>query len=131
MLRKLIALFRKKLKGPPSEFKVGFDENTVWVESPVGERKSLSWSELIGVAIRTTDQGPFVDDVFWLLASKKDVIVYPSTAEGSKELLGKLQELRDFNNERVMEAMFCAENKTFIVWDHEGRQKQVGVGSIN
>lgn len=71
--------------------------------------------------METTGEGPFIEDVWWHLASTDSVITYPSEATGAEEILSRLQKFPDFNNERLIEAMTCAENHTFILWDHEGR----------
>ena len=128
MLKKIISLFKKYepkdnevSKSPYAAVKVWFDKEHAWVHWPSKEPESIKWDSLIGVAVETTDQGPFVEDVYWLLASKEKVISYPSEASGSEEMLKRLQEIPTFNNERLIEAMTCTDNQTFILWDHEGR----------
>jgi hypothetical protein len=118
-------LFQKKktFVDPFSEVEVGFDDNEIWALWPSKEKRSLAWSDLIGVAVETTDEGPFTEDVFWHLGGKNGVLTYPSSAKCADQLLERLQKLPEFNNERLIEAMTCAENKTFIIWDHQGRQK--------
>ena len=137
MFEKLKSLFKKPVEpslgtgavgtgtaSSSSAVKVGFDESCIWVESPDNDTRSLSWSDLIGVAVETTDQGLFVEDVYWLLATKDEVAVYPDCAEGAKELLERLQELPDFNNGRLIEAMACTTSRVFLLWDHEGEQNE-------
>ena len=103
--------------------KVWFDEDGAWSHWPGKDPKSVAWSELIGVAIETTDQGPFVEDVWWHLATKTDVLTYPSDATGADELLERLQNIPTFNNERLIQVMASTSNQTFILWDHEGRHQ--------
>lgn len=130
MLKKIVSLFRKKnpdipnlTVSPYASVKVWFDQDCVWVHWPSKDPESIQWNSLVGVAVETTDQGPFVEDVYWHIASKEKVITYPSEATGVGDLLKRLQELPTFNNERLIEAMSCAENQTFILWDHEGRHQ--------
>ncbi len=124
-IKKLLSLLQKKksVADPFSEVEVGFDDENVWALWPGKEKQSLAWSDLIGVAVETTDGGPFTEDVFWHLGGKNGVLTYPSSAKSSERLLERLQKLPEFNNERVMEAMMCTENRTFIIWDYQGRQK--------
>jgi hypothetical protein len=132
MLKKFLLFFKKsepqnkdisKLKSPYEAVKVWFEDQQVWVQWPSKEPESIKWDAIIGIAIETNDQGPFVEDVYWLLASKEKVISYPSEATGTEEMLKRLQEIPTFNNERLIDAMTCTDNQTFILWDHEGRHK--------
>ncbi|WP_331352348.1 hypothetical protein [Cellvibrio sp. UBA7671] len=108
---------------PYAAVKVWFDEDYAHVRWPEKEPQSVAWSELIGVAVETTDQGPFVEDVWWHLATKNGVVTYPSEATGAGELLRRLQEIPSFNNERLIQAMASTSNQMFLLWDHEGRHK--------
>lgn len=72
--------------------------------------------DLKKVAILTTDQGPIKDDVFWLFHFK-NVIVIPQGCPGEEKIIENIQKLPSFNNEQVIKAMSCSENKTFLVWE--------------
>ena len=76
----------------------------------------VRWSDLKAVLIETTDQGPFQNDVFWVLVGEHSRCVVPQEAEGAQALLAKLQTLAGFDNGVVVEAMGTAENKTFVCW---------------
>jgi len=47
-----------------------------------GKTAEIRWDALVGVAIETTDQGPFVDDVFYILGGEEDSVICPSEARG-------------------------------------------------
>ena len=79
-------------------------------------RQAVRWNDLTAVLIETTDQGPFKNDVFWVLVGEKSRCVVPQEAEGSQEMLARLQNLAAFDNDAVVEAMGTAENKTFVCW---------------
>lgn len=83
----------------------------------------MAWNELIGIAVETTDEGPFVKDVWWHLATKYGVLTYPSEAMGTGELLKRLQKIPTFNNERLIQAMSSTSNQTLILWDDKGRHQ--------
>lgn len=78
--------------------------------------QAVRWSDLTAVLIETTDQGPFQNDVFWVLIGRAGRCVVPQEAEGSQALLAQLQTLPGFDSAVVVEAMGSAENKTFVCW---------------
>ncbi len=109
---------------PESLFVVGFDAERFWCTYPGKGEQSLLWSELIGVAVETTDEGPLVPDVFFILGAKEGTLVFPQGATGDEEMLRRLQELPGFNNSALFEAMTCTDNKTFICWERRPEQER-------
>lgn len=95
---------------------VHFDDTKVTRTMRDGKHEIIQWSELREVAIITTNEGPFVDDVFWVLSGTDTGCLVPSEADGAKELLAHLQKLPGFNNEAVIQAMGSTENGKFICW---------------
>lgn len=83
-----------------------------------GSVQEIRWADLYEIGIVTTDEGPFVDDVFWLLLdeTRKAGCVIPSEAPGLNELLQKLFALPGFDSEAVVRAMGCTDNATFLCW---------------
>lgn len=82
--------------------------------------EQVRWDELSKVEIHTTDEGPFVEDVFFVLhgAQNRGCVIGQSEAYGT-ELLSRLQELPGFHNEQVIAAMGCSENARFLCWERE------------
>lgn len=74
--------------------------------------------DLSRASIITTADGPFRDDVFWLLLFKT-IVMIPQGVPGEDRLLGRLQELEGFNNEAVIEAMASTEANAFHVYGKE------------
>jgi hypothetical protein len=95
---------------------VTFDELGVKRVMRDGRTESISWDELQEVVIVTTDEGPFVDDVFWVLTGAEKGCAVPSEAEGAQALLSRLQTLPGFRNEAVILAMSSAVNARFPCW---------------
>ena len=98
---------------------VEFDEIKITRTMRDGKQETLQWSELREIAIITTDEGPFVDDVFWVLSGTDTGCLVPSEADGAKELLMYLQKLPGFNNEAVIHAMGSTENAKFVCWSKQ------------
>jgi len=96
--------------------RVVFDTERVTRIMPSGKTETVRWDELQEVFILTTDEGPMADDVFWMLCDKDGGCAIPSEAEGTKELLVRLQQLPDFDNEAVIKAMGSTCNAKFICW---------------
>jgi len=120
----LLSFLKRIFKGdgklyPESLTQVGFDSERIWVKHPDQDEESILWEELIGVAIRTTDEGPYNPDVFWILGTKEKTLIYPGGATGESEMIERLQKLPNFDNEAVISAMGSAFNNTFICWENK------------
>lgn len=76
----------------------------------------VNWSEIEQIYIRTTDHGPFDDDVFIDVETAHSKFSVSQAAPGASQLLAQLQELPGFNNEAVLQAMGCTDNKIFLCW---------------
>jgi len=100
---------------------VTFDDEGVTRTRRDGLVEYVGWDELLSVDIATTNEGPWFDDVFWLLSAGDHGCVVSSEAEGMGELLLRLQELPGFDDEAVIRAMGCTDNERFAVWSRESR----------
>ncbi|MCB1174761.1 MAG: hypothetical protein KDK39_14420 [Leptospiraceae bacterium] len=83
-----------------------------------GQSHHNSFNEIKKAAIITTDEGPFVDDVFWLLVLES-IVMIPQGIEGEDQLLPRLQQLPGFHNELVIKAMSSVGNDSFEVWSRD------------
>jgi hypothetical protein len=95
---------------------VSFDDRAISCRWPDGSMSSVAWEELRAVEIRTTEAGPFAEDVFFLLRCDRGDCLLPQGAEGSDKLLDRLQKLPGFDNRAVIAAMTCTDNATFPCW---------------
>ena len=113
-------LFRRLVKPKtPARAAVSFDDLSVRCRRPDGLVETVRWAELRAVVIHTTDAGPFVEDVFWVLAGDQSDCVIPSDAVGMKPLLNRMQELPGFDNAAVIEAMGSTDNREFLCWQRQ------------
>lgn len=94
---------------------VSFDTVGVSYTLPGGVARRITWADLRSVEIVTTNEGPFVEEVFWVLHGTGAPLVIPQSASGSDALLARLQELPGFDNEAVIAAMSSA-GKRFLCW---------------
>lgn len=133
MGRLLDRLFGSRSSGTRPSSRQAFDEADVWVSFdsrrvevswPGKPPREIPWDELEGVAIETNDEGPFANDVMWLLGTRNGVVPFPNGATGINEILTPFQELPDFDNEAVVKAMTSVEKRVFVAWDRQGRHRK-------
>ena len=103
-------------KRPAAVETITFNSQSVSRRRTSGETESVRWQDLQEVSIITTDQGPFVDDLFWVLIGREGGCLAPSQANGTPELVERLQQLPGFDNEAVLQAMQSTQNDKFLVW---------------
>lgn len=101
---------------PEAQWTVTITDEGVSCTRPDGVTGSVAWDDLRVVVIETNDEGPFMMDVFWLLAGVDGGCVVPQGATGGAALLERLQALPGFDNDAFIQAMGCTENQRFICW---------------
>ena len=102
-----------------SKDEVSFDETGVKRIMRDGRTEFISWDELQEVVIITTDRGPWVDDVYYVLSGTDRGCAVPSEAVGMQALVPRLQALPGFKNEAAIQAMGSTRNATFLCWSRE------------
>jgi len=95
---------------------VSFDTVGVLYTPPGSASSRVEWSDLRAVEVATTDAGPFVEDVFWVLHGSGQLLLIPQSAGGSDALLSRFQELPGFDSRAVIAAMSSAGNERFPCW---------------
>ena len=99
---------------------ITFDDTGVRRVSPEGGVEEVRWDDLTEVRIVTTDEGPFGEDVYWLLAGSEETgIAVPGSAV-IDDLLDRLQGLPGFDNEQMIQAMTSTDNAQFRCWQRAG-----------
>lgn len=97
---------------------VAFNEEKVVRTMSNGEVEVVRWSELQSVAVITTGDGPWSEDVFWVLRSQSgEGAAVPQGAQGAEELLKRLQALPGFRDDLFIQAMGSTQNATFVCWE--------------
>ncbi len=100
---------------------VQVDEQGVSVATKRGI-ESVTWPLIERVRILTTSGGPFVEDVFFVLeASNGKGCVVPHAAAVRTKLLEELEtRLPGVRDNKVIEAMGCASDNSFTIWEKPG-----------
>jgi hypothetical protein len=96
-----------------------WDDTRVCVRYPEGRVVTVRWDSLSSVRIRTTDEGPWRPDVFWLLTDLDGVVlISPQGATGEDGFLQELERrLRGFDDREVIKAMGSTDNAVFTMWE--------------
>src|ERR1035437_9364730 len=111
---------RKPTPSSPAQREtVAFDDEQIVRTMRDGRQETVRWSDLQIVSIVTTDEGPFSVDVFWMLSGSETGCLVPSETEGMKQLLARLQQLPEFDNEAVIRAMGSTGNVNFLCWQRK------------
>lgn len=93
------------------------DDAGVRRELADGSRESISWDDLQRVGIRTIPDGPWEEDIFFLLEGTNGTgCAVPSGHPSADALMSKLQVLPGFDNELFVEAMTTTDDGLFICW---------------
>lgn len=81
-------------------------------------RESVRWSHVVNVRIATTDEGPFLEDFYWLLQEADGAgCAIDSSLAATCDLLARLQRLPRFDNRAVMAASGSTANARFLCWE--------------
>lgn len=107
--------------GPRQREFVQIDEVGVAVETKAGVER-VTWADLSKVRILTTNEGPWIEDVYFLLEARDGHrCAVPHEAAVRTRLLEELQSrLQGVRDDKVIEAMGCTDNNSFTIWERPG-----------
>ena len=104
----------------PGDGGITVDEAGVRRKLADGTEESVTWENLAEVAIRTTPEGPWKEDVFFLLvAAGGGGCAVPAGHPSADDLMNRLQSLPDFDNDAFIEAMTTIEDGLFVIWQKQ------------
>lgn len=114
---------KKSLKSrqPGDPWRVNLADERIEAIDPAGEARSIMLTDIRRIAIQTTADGPFGDDVWWLLFAKDDqpAIRFPQGAVGEQAALDLFTARPGFDFEEMIQAMGSTDNALFLVWRAE------------
>ena len=85
--------------------------------SIAGKAFSFAIADIVKIAVLTTDQGPFYDDVALAITLGDRVFVIPSENKlYDKFLFGGISKKLTIDFEKAMEAASCTENAEFVIY---------------
>jgi hypothetical protein len=80
---------------------------------------TIRWEDVREVRIRTTSDGPFVDDVFFIVRDAAGQVSIPQSAM-PPGLVERLQALPGFDNEAMIQAMTSMRDAEFVCYSADG-----------
>src|SRR5262245_31341211 len=96
---------------------IRIDDHGVRRELANGKVEQVAWDDLEEMFVLTTADGPFAEDVFFVLVGRAgNGCVVPQSAPESTPLLERLQRLPGFDNETFIRAMASCEDARFVCW---------------
>jgi len=99
---------------------ITIDDDGVRRQLADGTEESVTWAKLKEVAIRTTPEGPWKEDVFFLLVAEGGGgCAVPAGDPSADALMSRLQSLPDFDNDAFIEAMTTIEDGLFVIWQRQ------------
>jgi hypothetical protein len=111
----LVLALLSRLRRRP--LRVTLDADDEGIRRTVGETsEGVRWDELLRVQIITTDEGPFVDDVYWLFLGPDEKGCVVENAHIDDRVLSRIAKLPNVDYAAVIMAMGSAENASFLVW---------------
>src|SRR6185503_14928778 len=91
-------------------------QDTISCTRPNGDIDEVRWDDLERVEVLTSDAGPDVTDVYFILGGSDTECIIPMGSAGDEHLLEKLQTLPGFDNAAYSTAMSSTEDGRFVVW---------------
>lgn len=113
-----ISEFLKSLAKPRLTENVKVNNEELIREISDGTIERVRWEDLKSVTIVTTDQGPFLEDVFFVFETKDAGVVISQEWSVKLKLLDHIEKkLEGVDNEQFIAAMGCTDNARFTIWD--------------
>ncbi|RNL80913.1 hypothetical protein [Nocardioides marmorisolisilvae] len=111
-----MGIFRRRTRNAEHSVEIVFDDEGARRLYRGETTHRVSWADLERVALRTTDDGPFAEDLFWVLVGSRGTgFVIPSSLI-PHGMVERLQQLPGFDNEAVIQAMQSVTENVFVAW---------------
>ena len=110
--------FLRRYKRPIRAHRVIMTDDAIVHVLPDESETIIRWDDLYEIRILTTDEGPFNEDVFYVLLAQDKITgcIIPLNAAGNEMLFSKIQKLQNFDYQAFTEAMLSITNNQFLCW---------------
>jgi len=114
---KIWDIFKKKKRHQPEDdFKISITELSVKVTHPKAKNSEIEWDKIQAIWLSNTDQGPWLPDIWLVLAGHGQSCIIPQGARGFDEVLERVSKFEGFDNDAIGQSMRCTENVEFKLW---------------
>jgi hypothetical protein len=85
------------------------------------KKEKISWRDITKIQVLTTDEGPYLCDVFLILRDTNDkgIVIPQYKQKETKQVLDRILKFEGFDNRLFIEAMGSTEIKWFTVWEKD------------
>lgn len=116
--------FTRKSPNHRRQIHFSFDGQTITAAGLLAQKTSVRVENIHEIGIETTDLGPFVEDVFWLINRETDALRVPQDSPVFKELMVHFESIKDFDWQPFTEAMSCTDCRYFLCWKKSAEPSQ-------
>lgn len=107
---------------PQGGWTLDLDDEAVRVTDAAGQGAAVRWDALHTVAVMTTDDGPWAEDVFFVLESEDDVCVVPQGLAHAQGLVDRVLDLPGVDLGAFLAAMGSTDHAVFLCWRRDDAQ---------
>ena len=93
-----------------------FDGKVITADGLPAKRTEVRIENLREVGIETTDKGPFIEDVFWLINRETEALRIPQDSPVFELLMDYFGKLESFDWAAFSESMGCTDHQYFVCW---------------
>jgi predicted metal-dependent HD superfamily phosphohydrolase len=91
----------------------------IFDDSGIGtETRHISWGDVVSVGIRTTGDGPWAEDLYWMFLLRDGLVEFPAALMNDEHMRVLGQNLPGLNYGKMIYAMGTARERMFRVWHH-------------
>ena len=110
--------FFKKFKRlqPEEYYVITLTSESLMVTHPKHGVEQIQWAAIEKIELVTTDEGPWLPDVWLVLSGGGDICSIPQGASHYEEVYDKVSALPGFDFEAVLSAMTSTDNARFVLW---------------
>jgi predicted metal-dependent HD superfamily phosphohydrolase len=83
------------------------------------EARKIRWDELLAVGIRTTADGPFLEDVYWQFLTRGGALELPGSLVDGEALRTMQEKLVGIDSHKIILAMGSTRERIFRIWHAE------------
>jgi len=119
MLAKIQSWFARKSPNHARQIRFAFDGHTISADGPFARKSFVRVEDIREIGIETTNAGPFLEDVFWLINREADCVRIPQDSPVFKVLMDYFGSFEGFDWRPFTGAMSCTDPRYFLCWQKQ------------